>query len=158
MMIIKAQRICGKARRAVTLIEVIGTLSVLLAIGISATTIMSSVTKIGRRGNALVQQRQAIERFAAQFRADVHQANAVQSEAEGWPLKLQDDDVAVRYEFSAEQGALRRTQLKSNQVTSVESFEIGKERKIALQISENRVTVSIDTDPSSYPFVVEAAR
>ncbi|GAA5506046.1 hypothetical protein [Novipirellula caenicola] len=158
MMIIEVRRIDRKPRRAVTLIEVIGTLSVLLAIGISAATIMSSVTKIGQRGNTSVQQRQAIQRFATQFRADFHQAIAVQSQPEGWPLELQSDDFGVRYDFSAEQGTLRRTTLKSNQVTSVESFEIGTQRKPTLKTDENRVTVSIDTEPSSYPFIVEAVQ
>jgi len=166
MMIIKIKQSSRVPRHGVTLIEVIGTLSVLLAIGISSATIMSSVTKIGRRGNASVQQRDAIQRLATQLRTDVHQANELPSSTEAWPLQLLGSDFEVRYQWSAEQGSLRRTRLESGQIKSVESFEIGKERNAALRTSENQVTVVIDaesfstepfsTEPASHSFVVEA--
>ena len=156
MMIIRPYHSFRNLHRGVTLIEVIGTLSILLAIGVSTATIMSAVTKVGRRGNASVQQRDAIKRFATQLRTDVHQANEFESSAEGWPLQLRGSDFEVRYELHTEQGSLRRTRLESDQVTSVESFEFGKERQITLQTSENQVTVVIDTESAAYPFIVEA--
>ncbi|WP_372722553.1 type II secretion system protein [Novipirellula sp.] len=157
MMISKINQSSRDPRYGVTLIEVIGTLSVLLAIGISSATIMSSVTKIGRRGNASVQQRNAIQRFATQLRTDVHQANELPSSTEEtWPLQLIGSDFEVRYQWNAEQGSLRRTRLESGQVKSVESFEIGKERNAALRIRESQVTVVIDTESASHPFMVEA--
>ncbi len=60
-----------------TLIEVMGTLSVLLAIALAGAGMLGRVTRIGLERKKADQARVDIARLAAEFRADVHATDEI---------------------------------------------------------------------------------
>lgn len=77
----------AKCRTGVTLIEVLGTLSVMLILAVSAVTLLGAITNIGKRDGDNRQSRANIARLASEFRTDLHHTDS---------MSLSDDETELR--------------------------------------------------------------
>ena len=113
-----------RRRSATTLVEVVGTLSVLLVLAISAVGILGSITQIGTRTNHAKQGRSSIERLAKVFRDDVHAASNVDPSQQDCLVELTTDAGTVRYEWDEDQHSLQRAVMDGEKRLAVDRFQL----------------------------------
>ena len=151
---------CGRSapcRPATTLIEVLGTLSVLLLLGVSAAGILGSITEIGIRTNNAQQRRGAIQRLADSVRRDAHQARRAECE-QGWPMDLIMAGATVRYDWNAPSHSIQRTVLGQNSPQAFDRFRLPDRCSPRVSIDGGRVIIVLwESESAGQPWIIEAS-
>ena len=143
-------------RRATTLIEVIGTMSVLLIFGVSAASILGAVTDLGHRTSRAQQTRQSIQRFAQVLRNDVRESTEVRSEQEDWPLVLMSGNTIVEYQWHQSRNELGRVVRKDETRLESDRFALTEKCRPELAMTERFVRVVLYQGRESW--IVEARK
>jgi hypothetical protein len=145
-------------RRATTLVEILGTLSVLLVLGVAAAGMLGAITEIGVRANTAKQSRGSARRLADVIRRDVHDAGRVNA-SNAWPLDLITGNVTIRYEWNAPTHCIRRTAKEGQTQQAVDRFQLPDHCDPRVSTSDERVTVVLwDGGQTQRPWIIEAGR
>lgn len=145
-------------RRGTTLVEVLGTLSVLLVLGVSAAGILAAITEIGVRTGAAKQGRASVQRLAEVIRRDVHDAASVE-DTDAWPLDLIDGDVSVRYQWDAQTHCIRRTVTDGQTQKGIDRFVLPQPCDPQVSTNDQMVTVMLrQGGQTQIPWIIEASR
>ena len=145
-------------RSATTLIEVIGTLAVLLVLGVSAASILGSITDIGAGTNRAKQGRVAMERFAKVFRGDVHDARQVMPTDNHWPLQLSMGATSIHYDWDQRTNSIRRRSSDGEKQLTIDRFQFADRFEPRISVSDQTVTVVLKEGKKTQPWIVEATR
>ncbi len=145
-------------RHAITLIEVIGTLAVLLVLAVSAASILGGITEIGNRDGNAKQGRATVERLAKVFRDDVHLASEVTLADDQWPLLLTTDAGPIRYEWHDDSHSIGRTVGDGDQPLFRDQFRLTDFCDPRVVVDDERVTVVLHDTPPRNPWIIEASR
>ncbi|MEM1070977.1 MAG: prepilin-type N-terminal cleavage/methylation domain-containing protein, partial [Planctomycetota bacterium] len=89
-------------RRAVTLIETMATLALLLVIALAAVEMLGSVTEIGVRNNEAQQSNRSALRFADRLRGDVKETKQLSELEDGRGIEILRDGEMVRYTWDSD--------------------------------------------------------
>jgi YD repeat-containing protein len=145
-------------RAATTLFEVIGTLSVLLVLGVSAANLLGAITDIGARTAQRQQARASIERLATSFRRDVHNAGEVTLRDNHWPIELNTATATIRYEWNDQTNSIERTASGGEKRLAVEQFRLPDRCNARISLSPEIVTLVLRADEQTQPWIIEASR
>lgn len=147
-----------RARRGMTLIEVLATISVLLVVATTAASILGAITEVGTRFNKGRETRASVIRLAKQFRADVTVASGVAQQKEGWPLELTQGKDVVKYDWELNEAAIARSVYRDDQRTAIDHFRVSSRFQPRVDMSEDRVTLILREVETTMPWVIEVAR
>jgi YD repeat-containing protein len=145
-------------RAAITLFEVIATLSVLLVLGVSAANLLGAITDIGARTAQRQQGRASIERLAASFRRDVHNAGEVTLRDSHWPIELKTAAATIRYEWDDQASLIERRASAGETRLAVEQFRLPDRCNARISLSQEIVTLVLSDDEQTQPWIIEASR
>lgn len=159
-------RLCGgriaQRRNATTLVEVLGTLSVLLVLGVSAASILGSITQVGVRSNRALQSRASVERLAKAFRQDIHQASEISVSDVPLAIDLSTDSVTVRYQWHEKLGSIRRTASEGETQLSIDTFELPDDFQPVISATDEMVVLRLNAADGAgekgQRWVIEARR
>jgi hypothetical protein len=143
---------CGRIaqqRNATTLVEVVGTLSVLLVLGVSAASILGSITQVGVRSNRAMQSRASVERLAKVFRRDIHQASEINASETPLTLDLLTDSVTVRYRWHQKLGSMRRTASEGETQLSIDTFALPDNFQPVISVTDDLVILHLNDEDSA---------
>jgi hypothetical protein len=140
------------------LVEVLGTLSVLLVLGVSAAGILGAITEVGVRAGSANQGRASVRRLADALRRDTHRATRVEA-SDAWPLDLITGSVTVRYQWNAPTRCIRRTVTEGQTQRAVDRFRLPDHCDPQVSTSDERVTVVLCRGGQTQrPWIIEAGR
>lgn len=143
-------------RNGITLIEIVSTLALLLALAVTSAGMLSTVTKIGRSGGDARQLRRTVSDLADQFRSDVRSSEKVEISSEPAGIMVRGGEQTIRYAWDSDSSTLRRTESIEDEVTAVEQFVLSEQCDPQFSVTDERVSLSIKT--GDHPWVMEAAR
>jgi hypothetical protein len=166
MMPDSATRLCGERiaqrRNATTLVEVLGTLSVLLVLGVSAASILGSITQVGVLSNRATQGRASVERLAKSFRQDIHQASEISLSDVPSAIDLSTDTETVRYQWHEKLGSFRRTASEGETQLSIDTFELPDDFQPVISVTDDLVVLRLNAGDGAGQkgrrWVIEAIR
>lgn len=141
-----------------TLIEVLGTLSVLLAIAVASTSMLGTVTGVGLAGKQADQARTDIARLATSFRADVRQAARTTVGHAGTSIDLAIGDQLIRYQFLADAPSVIRRRIDSGETKSIESFSLTQRCRPQFELQDRQVKLRLTAENARDPWIIEAVR
>ncbi len=145
-------------RGGTTLIEVLGTLSVLLAIAIAGGSMLGSVTSLGLQCKLAEQSRVDIARLATMLRSDVHAAMMGELNEDGQSLDLTLEDQDIRYQIDAPAHRILRKQTDSEGRSSIEQFSMTARCQPEFGVQDDLVTLRLTAGNARHPWVIEAVR
>lgn len=155
----------GSVRYGLTLIEVLGTLAVLLVLAVSAVHILGYVTQIGVQNNDSWQDRNTVQRLAGIFRSDVRSAADVNNSDDGtWPLNLMFDeqsdqsDQEVLYDWDEKTLSLNRLVKQNNERLAFERFQFSNRFTPRLEVTDQMVTLIVKESTDTAPWRIEVSR
>lgn len=137
------QRRIGKRRQATTLVEVLGTLSVLLVLGVSAASILGAITQVGVQSNLATNRRASVERLAKHFRNDVHHAQELSVVEAPLTLDISIGSQTVHYEWRESSGSIWRRVSEGETQVSIESFELSGGFQPGVSLTDDVVTLRL---------------
>ena len=142
--------------------EVLGTLSVLLVLGVSAASILGSITQIGVRSNRAMLSRASAERLAKVFRDDIHQASEISVSDAPLGFDLSTGPLTVRYRWNEKQFWLRRSVSEGEKQLSIESFDFSDDVRPGISVTDELVTLRLNdediAEKTGRRWVIEARR
>ena len=147
-----------RGRDGFTLIEVLGTLSVLLAIALAGTSMLATVTKIGLANKQANQARADIARLAAMFRTDVHAAEMAETSADGQALDLSVDGEMIRYQIDEPSRRIVRKRIEANKQGPLEWFRISDHCQPAFAVGDRQITLRLTTQDARHPWIIQGVR
>ncbi len=149
-------------RNASTLVEVLGTLSVLLVLGVSAASILGSITQVGVRSNRATQSRASVERLARVFRQDIHRAREINASDTPLRLDLSNDSMTVRYQWHEKLSSIRRTASQGETQLSIDTFDLPDDFQPVISVLDDLVVLRLNDGDSvaeqGRRWVIEARR
>ena len=148
----------SKRRKGFTLIEMLGTLAVLLAVGVAAVSILGAVTEIGVSTNENRQGRISVERLAAVLRNDVSRAVDVDLSDDGTMLNLTTAGASVHYQSQQSPPAILRRVVRSDSKTAHDRFALPSNCNPAAMVEEDRVVLHLSGASKSRRLLIEASR
>lgn len=149
---------CGRRRGAMTLLEVMASISVLLIIGISAASILGKVTEVGARSSSSQQWRQSAQRLSGVLRRDVRAAEEVQLDSDEALIELVSDAQAIRYLWSSESGDLIRQVQRDDLPTEFDRFKLPPDCRPTVRTSGDVVALDLKQPRQQHPWIIEAKR
>jgi YD repeat-containing protein len=145
-------------RNATTLIEVVGTLGLLLLLAVSAASILGAITDVGLRDSRARQGRASVERLADMFRRDVHDAQNITLTEDRWPIDLSTENGAIRYEWDELGRSIRRRVSREDVRLGVDQFQLTAGCDPRVSVSDELVTVLLNPGQTTSPWIIEARR
>ena len=145
-------------RRGFTLIEVLGTLGILLALGVSAVVILGDITEIGVRTNEDRQGRISIERLAQTFRDDVHHAAEIEISDDQSMRTLATGSTSIHYELQQSPPAVFRRVIESDSKTARDLFPLPSKCRPTVAIDGKHVLLRLNSGQDSQRLVIEASQ
>ncbi len=142
-------------RQAITLIEVLGTMSVLLVIAVAGVSMLGSVTKIGLENKHANQVRVDIARLAAKFRNDVDAADMANVNQSGQLLELLIGDDTVRYRIDLESRRIERMTIDSGQQGAPDWFRITANCRPEFSVDDGIATLRLTAKDARHPWIIE---
>ncbi len=141
-------------RRGTTLVEVLGTLSLLLAIAVSAVSLLSTVSNLRERSKRSSQSRTAVDRLATKLRNDVHGASELKVADDGLSLAISQASESIEYRFDRDTNSFRR---QVDEPKQTDSFELAEDVLPEISIKDGLVTFSLRKTSRGGPvWIVEA--
>ena len=153
-----SQNHCRSQRLGFTLIEVIGTLSVLLAIALAGVGMLGSVTRIGLERKQADQARVDMARLATKFRADVHEADEIGLDDRGQWIDLTIGDQVVRYQFHSDSQVIVRRRTDLNERSPIDSFGMTERCRPGFDVQDRQVILRLTAEDARNPWIIEAVR
>jgi type II secretory pathway pseudopilin PulG len=141
-----------------TLIEVLGTLSVLLVVATAAAGILGTITEVGVRSSDAREARASVVRLAKLFRDDVIAASNVTQQEKGWPLELVRGDDTVKYDWEPNESSIARSVYRNEQRAVIDHFRGSSRFQPRVDVSEDRVALILREGQTFLPWGVEVAR
>ncbi|TWU32569.1 hypothetical protein [Novipirellula artificiosorum] len=159
----RSKRPSAHQRSAITLIEVMGTLSVLLALGLAAASILQGVTEIGQARNQSNQVRSSVRRLVNQLRTDVKNASEITVVDEALPITIRTPESEIRYTFDTGSHEMRRVVFRSEPgqstlASAAESFSLPHSREPTVSVDDDFVTVDLLGQDAATPWMIEVKR
>lgn len=152
----------ARPRTATTLVEVLGTLSVLLVLGVSAASILGSITQVGVTSHKAMQGRASVERLAKVFRRDVQQSSEITAATEPLTIDLTVESMTVRYRWHEDSRSITREVSEGEQQLSTDRFTFPQELRPDVSISESLAVLRLSEGPvakqTGRRWVIEASR
>ena len=148
----------GRRRRAMTLLEVMASTSVLLIIGVSAASILAKVTDIGARSSSSQQHRQSVQRLSAILRRDVRDAEQVNLDEDDRLLELVSDVGVIQYSWSSESGDLVRQLQRGDLPSQFDRFPLPPDCQPNIRESGDLVVLEMKQSRQQHPWIIEAKR
>ena len=148
---------CSK-RRGFTLIEVIGTLSVLLAIALAGTSMLATVTRIGLANKQANQARADIARLAIQFRGDVRNAQLDQMHEDSQAIDLSIGDQVIRYQFDPQAQVIVRKRVDSGQEPPLDFFTLTQRCHPVFAVENRQVILRLTEPDARDPWIIQAVQ
>ncbi|MGI9474887.1 MAG: type II secretion system protein [Rubripirellula sp.] len=146
-----------KGRRAITLIEVLTTVALLLILAVASAGILSAVTEIGQRHGKARQARTSVDRLAKIFRSDVREAEDVVIPEAEWPLELRSPRAVVRYEWDAVRQTFRRSrESNADERNQVDRFTLPEDCEPTVTASGGRVRLDLRSPQLHADWAIEA--
>ncbi len=145
-------------RQGFTLIEVIGTLSLLLAIALAGTSMLATVTKIGLANKQANQARADIARLAIQFRADVRNAQLDQLHEDSQAIDLSIGDQVIRYQFDPRTQVIVRKRVDSGQEPPLDFFTLTEHCFPAFAVQDRQVNLRLTEPDARNPWIIQAVQ
>ena len=145
-------------RRAMTLLEVMASTSVLLIIGVSAASILAKVTDIGARSSSSQQYRQSVQRLSGVLRRDVRDAEQVNLDGDDTLLELVSDAGVIRYAWSSESGDLVRQWQRGELPSRLDRFPLPPDCQPSVRESGDLVVLEMKQSRRQHPWIIEAKR
>ncbi|MEM8670756.1 MAG: prepilin-type N-terminal cleavage/methylation domain-containing protein [Planctomycetota bacterium] len=143
-------------RRAVTLIETMATLALLLVIALAAVEMLGSVTEIGVRNNEAQQSNRSALRFADRLRGDVKETKQLSELEDGRGIEILRDGEMVRYTWDSDALAILRVVLENESIVERDRFSFGSKLDPQFSVNEGRAVVVLK--PGEQRWVVEAVQ
>ncbi len=153
-----AAAVRGSRRRAMTLIEVMASISVLLIIGISAASILGKVTDIGARHGLSQQCRQSAHRLQGVLRQDVRLAEEVNLAGDDSLIELMSNDQVIRYSWSSASQDLIRELSRGDEPIQFDRFTLPPDCRPAVRQTGPIVTLELKQESQQNPWIIEAKR
>lgn len=147
-----------RTRRGMTLIEVMGLLTVLLVIGVSAVAILSQVTAIGERTENNRSGRAQAVRFADAFRKDVRGASQVTLGGDEGPIEIVTGKVITRYHWEPGTAEIHRQVTAADSTDRFDRFRLPKRCRPRVSLADQYVTFELGNTDQSHPWIVEVKR
>ncbi|TWU51359.1 type II secretion system protein [Rubripirellula reticaptiva] len=138
---IRSQRVTHGKRSAMTLLEMIATLSLLLVLAVTAVRMLRDVTEIGEKTTLDGRARLAIERLADRVRTDAAESDSISGDQ--WPLTMNSDDGEIRYEFLADEHRIQRNVFRNGKPVAVDRFELPVACDPKIETDSRRVTIAL---------------
>ncbi len=145
-------------RTAITLIEVLGTLSVLLVLGLAAVSILGKVTDIGVRTNLARQGRASIERLAPLFRDDVRHAQQINLSQTDGSIEIVRGQQQVQYSWRNRPATIFRRVTQAETQSSVDRFTLPDPCRPACFIDDDIVSLRLSAEGQPQPWMIEVRR
>lgn len=139
----------ARHRKATTLVEVLGTLSVLLVLGVSAASILGSITQVGVRSSRAMHNRASVERLAKVFRQDVHRASEKTASDTPTAVDLSDDSVTVRYQWNEKLSSIVRTVRENQKQLSIDTFELPDDFQPVISVADELVVLRLNDEDNA---------
>ncbi len=136
----------AEPRNGTTLVEVLGTLSVLLVLGVSAASILGSITQIGVRSNRAMLSRASVERLAKVFRDDIHQAGEISVSDAPVAFALSSGPLTVRYQWNEKRFWFRRSVSEGEKQLSIETFDFSDDVRPGISVTDDLVTLRLNDE------------
>jgi type II secretory pathway component PulJ len=148
----------GRRRGAMTLLELMASISVLLIIGISAASILGKVTDIGARSSSSQQYRQSVQRLSGVLRRDVRGATEVNLASDEALIELVADARVIRYLWNSESGDLIRQSKRDDLPTEFDRFKLPPDCRPTVRASGDVVALDLKQQRQQHPWIIEAKR
>ena len=151
-------------RHGTTLIEVLAILSLLLTLGVSATLMLKSLTRIGAESRDASRYRASVMRLSNEFRSDVRNAQAIREGDRGALLAIEpnDNSETVFYRFDSTEHEILRQVEKDGESIDVEAFNVPPESTPKIRIEGAVVSLNVRTlgsdDVDSQAWVIEGVK
>lgn len=152
------RRPTSKRRAAITLVEVLGTLSLLLILGVSAAKLLDGVTEIGARAAHRKQMRASVLRLAETFRLDVQSARNLKFNDDHWPIEMTTAGATIRYDWDRQAHAIQRSADNGQKRVGVEQFRLSDQCEPSVAVSGELVTLVLTEGERKHPWIIEAFR
>jgi YD repeat-containing protein len=152
----KARREAGRRRAATTLVEMLGTLSVLLVLGVSSARLLGAVTEVGAYSAHRKQVRASVLRLAEKFRMDVRNARHVTLSDQRWPIEMTPAGATIRYDWDRQSHAIERSANDGKKRFGVERFQLSDHCQPRASLTAKWVTLVLNEGEQSKPWVIEA--
>ncbi len=147
-------RAIGRRRTATTLVELLGTLSVLLVLGMTAASLLSKVADIGTQSNQARQGRASIERLATEFRRDVQQASELQLPADH-SIEITTPSQTIRYSWEEDPTIIRRSVTRAGKTPELDQFRLPADCQPSCQQTNGIVSLRLGNDNQMQPWIIE---
>jgi len=151
-------RIDVRRRRAMTLLEVMASISVLLIIGVSAASILGKVTDIGAQNSQSQQSRQSVRRLSGVLRRDVRLAQEVNLAGDNSLIELLSDGQVIRYTWSRESGDLMRQSEQDGVPMQFDRFRLPPNCRPTARATGAIVALEVKQEGQPHPWIIEALR
>lgn len=151
-----AQAASARRRIGTTLVEVMGTLSVLFVLGISSANLLRAITDVGAYNAHRQQVRDSVVRLSEKFRLDVENARRLSVQGDSWPIEMTTAGATIRYDWDRQSHAIERSASQGQQISGVERFQLSQQCQAEVDIDDDRVTLKLSEGKSSQPWIIEA--
>ncbi|QDT12049.1 hypothetical protein [Stieleria marina] len=158
----------SRPRDGFTLVECMATLSVLMMMGLAASTLLSKVTQIGIDTNADKASRSMVLRLSRQLRQDVAEGDKVQLSSDAKSVSIQLDQSVIRYTVqrtlvsggpvAGTPVAVERAVTKMDTTESVERYSLPPECDPVFADDEGIVSLRLTSPEQRHVWKIEAVK
>ncbi len=133
-------------------------MSILLLIGITAASMLRTVTVVGLSGKQNAQERANVARLAARFRADVHRAKQISLDDANQAIDLNISGGLVRYRCHFDPTVMTRERVEPTGEKSFERFQLTTQCEPKFLVDGKLATLRLTPQDARIPWVIEATQ